>query len=327
MTTLDVAILQDERTPEQAGQSKRVRFRFFRNIKVAIGAIILLLFAALAIVGPLFINADPTAFVDLKNLPPSAQHLLGTSGQGQEILTQIVYGARNSLGIGVLVGLLATTVGATVGLSSAYFGGWVDEVLSLTTNVFVILPGLPLLVALAAFLPPGPLTMIGVLSVTGWAWTARVIRSQALSIRQRDYIAAAVVTGEGPGRLMIREIAPNMLSILVGALVGSITYGIAAQAGLEFLGLGDLSSVSWGTILYWAGNNASLLLGTWWTFLPAGLCIALVGFGLTLLNFGADEITNPRLLTSKGGPDGTGSKFLKATGITPVRRTTRPVDS
>ncbi len=274
--------------------------RVLRNSKVAIGLTIMGFFAVMAIAGPLLIHGDPNAFLGSRNEPPSPNHPLGTTGQGQDVLLQLVHGAQTSLSVGVTVGIIATIVGVMVGVAAAYYGGWADELLSLATNVFIILPGLPLLVALAAFLPPGMGTMILVLSLTGWAGSARVIRAQALSLRARDFIAAATVAGDRPLRIMTREILPNMASIVVGVFVGSVTYGIAAQAGLEFLGLGDLSRVSWGTQLYWASNNAALLQGAWWTFLPPGLCIAIVGFALALMNYGADEITNPRL---RGGAD------------------------
>ncbi|MAU08795.1 MAG: hypothetical protein CL607_03160 [Anaerolineaceae bacterium] len=180
-----------------------------------------------------------------------------------------------------------------------YYRGLIDDSLSVLINIFLIIPGLPLLVALAAFLPPGQLTTILALTITGWAWTARVIRAQALSLREKDFTVAALVSGESSLRIMFIEILPNMANIVAGALFNSITYGIAAQAGLEFLGLGDISAVSWGTILYWAGNNSGLLTGAWWTFIPAGLCIALVAFALAMLNYAMDEITNPRLRTDK----------------------------
>jgi len=222
-----------------------------------------------------------------------------TSGQvafkGQDVLALTIHGARSSLFVGLTVGFAATFVGILVGLASAYFGKFIDEALSLTTNVFLLLPGLPLLVILAAFLPPGLGTVILVLVVTGWAGSARVLRSQALSIRSKDFVAAAVVTGERPLRIMFGEILPNMASIVMGTLLACIIYGIGAQAGLEFLGLGDVSTVSWGNNLYWAGNEGALLTGSWWVFVPSGLCIALVAFSLALINYAVDEVTNPRL--------------------------------
>lgn len=283
--------------------------RLLRNRKVVLGLSILGFFACMALFGPLIVNGDPQAILGGRNQAPSVNHPLGTTGQGQDVLLQVIHGSRSSLSVGIIVGFLATAIGTIIGLAAAYFRGAVDELLSLLTNVFIILPGLPLLVALTAFLPSGLETMVLVLTLTGWAGTARVIRAQSQSIRNRDFIAAATVAGERSVRIMVREIMPNMASIVVGVFVGTVTYGITAQAGLEFLGLGDLSQVSWGTMLYWAGNNASLLQGTWWTFLPPGLGIALVGFALTLMNFGADEITNPRL---RGSADVRRARKLEA---------------
>lgn len=269
--------------------------RLLRNRAVVVGLVILAFFACVAIFGPILVRGDAHDVLGPPNSPPSANHPLGTTGQGKDVLLQVVHGSRTSLGVGLVVGLLATSIGTIVGLAAAYFRGIVDELLSLTTNVFIVIPGLPLLVALTAFLPSGVGTMILLLTVTGWAGTSRIVRAQAQSIRNRDFVAAATVTGERPLRIMVREMLPNMASIILAAFVGTVTFGIGAQAGLEFLGLGDLSEVTWGTMLYWAGNSAALLQGTWWTFLPPGLCIALVGFALVLVNFGADEITNPRL--------------------------------
>lgn len=304
MTIPDPQTIQPDTTP-LASELKppgwfrrhpRLRFlRIFRRSKIVISFAILLTFALMAIFAPVIAPGNPLQFEALPHQPPSTDHLLGTTGQGQDVFRQIVHGARRSLSVGVLTGIATTMLATTIGMSAAYFGGRVDNLLSMLINVFLIIPGLPLLVALAAFLPPGEGTTIFALTVTGWAWTARVIRSQGLSLREKDFAQAAIVSGEDSLRIMFVELLPNMASIVAGALAGSITYGIAAQAGLEFLGLGNISAVSWGTILYWAGNNSGLLTGAWWTFVPAGLCIALVAFALSMLNYAMDEITNPRL--------------------------------
>ena len=181
----------------------------------------------------------------------------------------------------------------------AYFGRFIDDGLSLLTNVFLLIPGLPLLVILAAFLPPGIGTVIIVLTLTGWAGSARVLRSQALSIRGKDFVASAIVTGERPTRIMFREILPNMASLVMITLLGTVIFGIGAQAGLEFLGLGDPGVISWGTNLYWANNDGALLSGYWWAFVPSGMSIALVAFALALVNYGVDEVSNPRLRTTR----------------------------
>ncbi|MBA2277927.1 MAG: ABC transporter permease [Chloroflexia bacterium] len=269
------------------------------NRKAAFGGLILLAFAAVAIFAPALAPYDPTEFVGRPHRPPSSEFRLGTTGSGQDMLSQLIYGTRISLGAGVIVGVATTVIGALVGLAAGYFRGRVDDFLSLLTNVMLIIPGLPLLVVLAAFLPAGFWTTVMVLIVAGWAWPARVLRSQTLSLREKDFVSSALVSGEGSWRIMLREILPNMMSIVAAGMFGAIIYAIGAQAALEFLGLGNPSAISWGTILYWAGNNAGLLVGAWWTFVPAGLCIALVAFAFALVNYAIDEITNPRLRSQR----------------------------
>ncbi|MCC2627420.1 MAG: binding-protein-dependent transport system inner rane component [Thermomicrobiales bacterium] len=267
-----------------------------RNRKAAVGVMILILFAVVALLAPVLAPGDPRDFVARPHLQPSAEHIFGTTGQGQDVFSQTVWGGRATLSIGILVGLLTTVVGIVVGLSAGYFGGITDDVLSLVTNVFLIIPSLPLLVVLAAFLGSGnALYFVLVLTVTGWAWPARVMRAQTLSLRTKDFVAAAKVGGESGPRIILAEILPNMLSIVVASFLGSTIFAIGALAALEFLGLGNPSAVTWGTNLYWASNNAGLLTGAWWTFVPAGACIALVAFAFALVNYAIDELTNPRL--------------------------------
>lgn len=265
------------------------------NGKARAGLIILVLFALIALLAPVLAPGDPKLIQGLGPEPPSLEHLLGTTAKGQDVLALNIWGARSSLFVGFTVGILATLVGLLVGLASAYLGKTVDNLLSLVTNVFLLLPGLPLLVILAAFLPQGIGTVIIVLVITGWAGSARVLRSQAMSIRGKDFVAAAQVTGERSLRIMFSEMLPNMASIVMSTLLACIIFGIGAQAGLEFLGLGDISTVSWGTNLYWASNDGALLTGSWWVFVPPGVAIALVAFALALVNYGVDETTNPRL--------------------------------
>ncbi len=265
-----------------------------RDRKALIGAAILAVFALVGSFGPMFVG-DPTALVGIPLQPPTAAHGLGTNGQGQDVLVQLVAGTRASLLLGFAVGIAVVLFGALVGVTAGYFGGRVDGLLSVFSNVFLVLPGMPLAIVIAAYLPSGPFTVALVLVVTGWAWNARVMRAQTLAVRRRDFVAAAVVAGESDLRILIVEILPNMMSVLVAQVIGSTVYAIGAQVGLEFLGLGDVSRVTWGTMLYWAQNDSALLTGSWWTFAPAGSCVALVGFALTMLNSGFDEITNPRL--------------------------------
>jgi peptide/nickel transport system permease protein len=286
-----------------------------RDRKARVGAGILVIFVLIGVFAPMAFE-DPNALVGIPLQPPSSAHWLGTTGQGQDVLAQLVVGTRVSLAIGFAVGLLVVLVGALVGITAGYFGGRVDAVLSLVFNVFLVIPGLPLAIVIAAYLPTGPFTLGTVLVITGWAWNARVLRAQTLAQRKRDFVAAAVVAGESNFRIVTREILPTMTSLLVAQIIGSTVYAIGAQVGLEFLGLGDISTVTWGTNLYWAQNDAALLIGAWWTFVPTGLCVALVGFGLTMLNFGFDEMTNPKLQQER-----VWRRYLIKLGISPARYT------
>ncbi len=266
----------------------------WRHRRARLGLGILGAFAVLAVVGPWLVG-DPTAPVARPLSPPSWAHWLGTTGQGQDVLAQTICGARTSLAIGFVVGISQVAIGAVIGACAGVLRGWVDDVLSLLINVFLIMPGLPLMVIIAAYLPTGATTIALVLIVTGWAWSARVIRAQALAIAGKDFVAAARVAGEGRARIVLVEVLPNMTSLLVSACIGATIYAIGAEVALEFLGLGDVAAVTWGTNLYWATNDSALLTGAWWTFVPTGACVALVGFALALVNGAIDEVGNPRL--------------------------------
>src|SRR5262249_25285740 len=188
-------------------------------------------------------------------------------------------------------------VAIVIGVTGGYFGGWIDELLSLISNVFLVIPQLPLIIVLAALVPTGrgPGTVIVVIALTGWAWGARVMRSITLTLRQRDYVQAARTSGESPFRLIFFEIVPRMGAIIATNFIFATISAILTEATLEFLGLSDLSQVSWGTMLYWAQNNDALLGGQWSWYVPPGLCIALLCTSLALINYGIDSIVNPRL--------------------------------
>ena len=276
----------------------QVRAALRRDVRARIGASLLVGFALLALIGPLLCG-DPDALVGVPLQAPSWAHWLGTTGQGQDVLAQTLVGTRTSLSIGFSVGLAVVVIGAMVGALAGMMGGVVDAVVSWFIQVSLVLPGLPLAIVVAAYLPSGPFTVAAVLILTGWAWNARVARSQTLALRRRDFVQAARVAGDGPVRILFSVLLPNLSSLLFAQLIGSVTYAIGAEVGLEFLGLGDVSTVTWGTNLYWAANDSALLTGAWWTFVPSGLCIALLGFGLVLLGNGLDEITNPRLRSAR----------------------------
>jgi len=265
-----------------------------RHRRARAGLAILAGFVLLSTVGAL-LAGDPAAQVAVPLSPPSWDHWFGTTGQGQDVLAQTLAGARTSLVIGFSVGLAVVAIGALIGTAAGYLGGWADDVLSMVINVFLIMPGLPLMVIIAAYLPTGSTTIALVLIVTGWAWSARVIRAQTLSLRDKDFVLAARLGGEPALRIIVLEIMPNMTSLLASAFIGATLYAIGAEVALEFLGLGDVGQVSWGTNLYWASNDSALLTEAWWTFVPTGTCVALVGLALALVNSAIDELGNPRL--------------------------------
>ncbi len=273
-----------------------------RSWKIRFGLGIIGFFALVAVFGPLLLHTDPEAFSADVLAPPSAAHWLGTTQTGQDIFAQLVVGTRATMVVGFLVGFVATLLSVIIGLTAGYFGGLIDEVLSLLINIFLVIPALPLVIVIAGYIPVrGPLPVAIVISLTGWAWGARVLRAQTLSMRKREFVEAARASGETTFRIIFAEILPNEIAIVFSSLIFTILYAILAEIGLEFLGLSDVTVISWGNILYWAANNQALLLGAWWWIAPPGLCIALLGAGLAFINFGIDEITNPRLRDASKG--------------------------
>jgi peptide/nickel transport system permease protein len=266
--------------------------------KAKVGVALLLAFILIAILGPWLAPYDPSATTAGQALPmaPTASHLLGTTATGQDVLSQLLVGTRSTVVLGLVTGLLATTLSVIVGTSAGFLGGLVDEGLSLTANVFLVLPALPLLVVILGYLPhPGELPTAIVLSLLGWPWGARVIRAQTLSLRRRDYVAAAREVGEPTWRIIFFEILPNEIGLIAASFVGTVLYAILTSVALAFIGVADLSSWSYGSMLYWAQNGNAVQLGAWWWYIPPGVCVALLGTSMVLLNFGLDEFGNPRL--------------------------------
>src|SRR6516225_11974757 len=250
--------------------------------------------------------------------PPSAAHLLGTTQSGQDVLSQLLVGIRLTLELGIIVGLVATAIAVIVGVTAAFLGGFWDELLSLLTNVFLVIPALPLLIILLGYLPNrGQTPTIIVLSLLSWPWGARVVRAQTLAIRNRDFVSAARETGEKTWRIIGSEIVPNEVSLIAASFVNTVLYAIGASVALAFIGLADLNSWSLGTILYWAQSQQALTLGAWWWFVPPGLAVALVGTGLVLLNTGIDELGNPRLRDAASASRIAG-RWLRPADPTPV---------
>ena len=266
------------------------------NRKALAGSLLLLLFVVLAAFPGQIAPDDPNAEVYLPALGPSVHHLLGTTAYGQDVFSQLVWGTRQSLLIAFAVGGLATALAVVVGVSSAYLGGIADGFLSLVTDVILVIPIFPLVIVLAAYEKnAGFFTLVVVLGALGWSYGARQLRSQTLSLRNRDFLEAARVRGERRIYIIVFEILPTMTSLIVASFLGAALYAVLAAAGLQFVGLGDPSSLSWGTMLYWAENNEALGANmVLWAVMP-GVCVAALGAAFALLNYAFDEVSNPAL--------------------------------
>ncbi|CAL9361326.1 Vitamin B12 import ATP-binding protein BtuD [Streptomyces sp. enrichment culture] len=289
--------------------------------KLGIGLGLVGAIALFGILGPL-LTGDPDTIRNISMTPPGGEFWLGTTQTGQDVLALLAHSTRGSLQIGLLVGVLATLLSAVFGVIGGYAGGAVDEGFSLFSNVMLVIPGLPLVIVIAGFVPAeqrGWWTIAVVLAITGWAASARVLRAQTLSLRNRDYVAAAKVAGEKPWRIVSVEILPNLLPLMASQFVFAVILAILSEAGLSFLGLGASGSDTLGTMLYYAQNGFALQREAWWWFGPPGLIIALFGCGLSLINFSIDEIINPKLRTvpaasrrTRGGGSAGGRKTRTA---------------
>lgn len=269
------------------------------NRKVTLGSAIVGFFVLVAIVGPIVIRQNPLKYTLNLMSPPSSAHWLGTNQGGQDVFVQLVVGTRASLFWALLTGLIVVCISVAVGLVSGYFGGIVDDILSLITNVFLVIPAFPLAIVSVEYFSRTTLTIALVVALTNWPWGARVLRAQTFSMRNREFVTAARSTGERSWRIIFVEIFPNEISIVAASFITTTIQVLLAVAGLEFLGFGNTSTVSWGTMLYGAYTGSALFQGAWWWFAPPGICIALLGSGLALLNFGIDEIADPRLRPSR----------------------------
>jgi peptide/nickel transport system permease protein len=286
----------------KAGSSANLARAIFGNRKALTGLIVLAIFVLLALFPGVLAHDNPNAEIYQRSAGPSAAHLFGTTSYGQDIFSQWVFGTRESLVIAVVAGGLATVLSVIIGVSAAYRGGFADGVLSLFTDVFLVIPAFPLVVIIAAYSKNGGNTiLIAVLVVTGWSYGARQLRSQALSLRSRDFLVAARVRGERTWRIIVFEILPTMTSLIVANFLGAAVYAVLAAAGLQFIGLGNPDSMSWGTMLFWAENNEALQAGSpLWAIAP-GVGIALLGGAFSLLNYAFDEIANPALRPVRRG--------------------------
>ncbi|MGO8685633.1 MAG: ABC transporter permease [Candidatus Dormibacteria bacterium] len=357
-TTL-ATIAAGQAPPPTERRSRALRLP--RSPKVIVGLGILLVFVVIAIVGPMIAPYDPNAQVLSwihivcqqgpyqcigqvdpvthlvgTNVPlevplgPSPSHWLGTTLLGGDVWSQLLASTRPTLVVAFLAGLAATALSVLIGVSAGYLGGSADEGLSLFSNVFLAIPGLPLLIVLASYVPGADTSVIVIgliVALTGWAYGSRVLRAQTLSLRNRDFVEAARVSGEGRLRIILAEVMPNLLPIIASSFLFTTLYAIGAYISLAFLGLAGVPTSSppgpwnWGIMLQQVFDNNAVNTGYWWWWLPPGICIALVGTALALLNFGIDEFINPRLRASglsRKAARRAGISFRSRLGFTPV---------
>jgi peptide/nickel transport system permease protein len=303
VSTLEPVVEQIEATHGVHGGTtppvrRRREWLYFgsRNVKLVLGLTVVVAALLLALVGPLLTDADPFGFGHGTALPPSSDNWLGTTAPGQDVFAQLVYGLRASFVVGALSATIASAIAMTVGFAAGYRGGVVDEVLSVFTNVVLVVPTLAVLIIFSAYLSVRGLVSEAILiGVTSWPWAARAIRAQTFSLASRDFVSLARLSGAGGTRVIVREIAPNMASYLFLVFILLFGGSILIAAFLDFLGLGPTNAMSLGVMMNNAVASSALPLGMWWWFVPPGVAIMAVVGGLYVMNVGLDEIFNPRL--------------------------------
>ena len=317
--------------PDAAG--RRMRLQLPRSPKVLIGLAMLAVFLIVAVIGPWIAPYNPSrSFSATASFPqaPSAAHWLGTTQQQQDVLSQLLAGGRSTVLVAFVAGLVATVLSIVIGVTAGYAGRLTDDLLSMLANFFLVLPALPLLIVIFGFLKTaqgGHDLLIGlVIAITGWAWGARVLRAQTLSLRNRDYVESARIVGERGWRIIGFEILPNLTPIVASSFLFTVLYGVGTYTALAFLGLVNPNHWSWGGMLFYAQVAGAEQSGYWWLFIPPGVAVALLGTSLALINFGIDEFINPRLRVAglsrrrarRAGVSGLPKRFVL--GVTPVVR-------
>jgi peptide/nickel transport system permease protein len=293
--TAEVSVVVTEETPPRRSRNEFLYFAF-RNRKLVIGLTVVLAFLGLAIVGPWLTDATPFEFGFPTGEPPSTEHWLGTTAPGQDVFAQFVYGLRASFVVGAVAGCVSAVIGMAVGFTAGYRGGVVDDILSMLTNVVLVIPTLAVLIIVSAYLSVSSLLGEAVLiGVTAWPWAARAIRAQTFSLTSREFVSLARLSGRRGSKIIATEIAPNMSSYLFLVFILLFGSSILIAATLDFLGLGPSNVMSLGLMLNLAVSNAALQLGMWWWFIPPGLAITAIVGGLYVMNVGLDEVFNPKL--------------------------------
>ena len=271
-----------------------------RNNKARVGFTILVLLILFAVTGLFFSPYPPNAYLFAKSLPPNDVNILGTTGYGQDVFSQLIAGAAPTLLVAFSVGLLGTLISLAVGILSGFSGKKVNSIINAVVNIFLVVPGVLLIMLFGTYFLGihrnlGYLSTIIILIVTGWAFGARTFRSITLSISKREYVLSSILIGESRVSIIFRQITRAIMPVVVSNFFFTAMYGTMGLTFVEYLGVGNLEQVNWGTMLYWAINNEAYLTGQWWWILPPSIMISFLMFAFILLNFGLDEIANPSL--------------------------------
>lgn len=268
----------------------------FTSKKFVFGLSFFLVLLFLGILFPILSHKDPLELAGFMYQKPSKEFWLGTDNFGRDVLVELIYGLKTSMFIGLLAGTVATLIGVAIGLTAGYIGGWVDNLLNTITNIFLVVPPFVILILISVSLQNRSLGIMGlIIGITSWPWTARAVRAQATSLRVREHIDLAKISGMGTLEIMLREVLPYIMSYIFMAFVLQVASGILNEAGISMLGLGPSNIVSLGTMLSWALLFEAVRTGAWWAFIPPALTIAFITFSLLFMSTGMDEIFNPRL--------------------------------
>lgn len=284
-----------ERQLKRDKRNKNLKL-FFGNKRAVFGVVLLGIFILLALVGPLLYEYEHDGYFLGQRLgAPTKEYKLGFDEMGRDVLGAIIYGARASLAIGFFVTLLIVLVGTTFGIAAGYYGGLLDIILMRITEAFMLIPSMPLMLTLAAILGQKFSNIILILGLTGWTGTARLVRSQTLSIKQRNYVERARAVGASGFYIMRRHVLPNVFPLIFSNIILLVQNAIISESTLAFLGIGDPTIPTWGQLLRSAREQGAITTGSWWLFIPAGLCIVLLASSFVFIGYGFDEILNPKL--------------------------------
>ncbi|MBX4150366.1 ABC transporter permease [Paenibacillus sp. FSL W7-1279] len=267
-----------------------------KSPKFMFGACMLLAMIGMVLIYPLFNRNDPLEMIAMAYQPPDSKLLLGSDNFGRDLFLELIYGIRTSLQVGLIAGVFATVIGLVIGLASGYIGGMIDNLLTAITNIFIVIPSFVILILISVSIDSRSSFVTAVIiGITSWPWTARAVRAQTSSLRNRDHVNIAKISGYSTPRIIISEILPYIASYVVMAFVLQTASGILSEASISMLGLGPYNTISLGIIMNWALVFEAPVAGAWWAFIPAAISIAIITFSLYMMNTGMDEIFNPKI--------------------------------